>query len=53
MLNFSLTGEAWPILVAGIPKEGKRRLTARADVALVAVEEAVSDPNICPSGGVA
>lgn len=37
----------------GIPKEEKRRLTAGADVALVAVEEAVSDPNICPSGRVA
>lgn len=53
MPNSSLTGEAWPILVDGIPKEDKRGLTARADVALVAVEEAIFDPNICPSGGVA
>lgn len=29
------------------------RLTAGADVALVAVEKAVPDPNICPSRGVA
>lgn len=50
---FILTREAWPNLMDDIPKEEKRRLTAGADVALVAVEEAVSDPNICPGGGVA
>lgn len=33
--------------------EGAATLTARADVALVAVEEAVPDPHVRPRGGVA
>lgn len=34
-------------------KTGVEALTAGADVALVAVEEAISDPDVCPCGRVA
>lgn len=34
-------------------ERGVEGLTAGADVALVAVEEAISDPDVCPRGRVA